>query len=109
MGPLSVYLIDFEILNQYASPEKQVGLTLPDIRIEQNLTAVSWDEGNLYEVPAQTTVYVNISVDMRLAFDRTSLNTLPLREKKVSFQYSYGGPQATLFDVIIPIKVSLFF
>lgn len=108
MSPISVYLLDFKILNQYASPSENVGLTSPDVRIEQNLTAVSWSEELTYEVPSQTIIHVNVSIDMRLAFDRTSLNTVPLREKKLFFQYTYGGPKATVFDVVVPIKVSLF-
>jgi len=106
-GPISVYLMDLTIRNHYELPEKSAGQTLPLVEVSQNLTVAEWGTGKVFEVPAQTTAELLVSVDMRSSLaSATSFNKIPLRNKVIAFGYSYSGPQAKQFEVFVPINVS---
>ncbi len=106
-GPISVYLMDLIIRNHYEFPEKSAGQTLPLVEVSQNLTVAEWGSGKVFEVPAQTTAELLVRVDMRSSLESTtSFNEIPLRKKGIAFVYSYSGPQAKKFGVLVPINVS---
>ena len=107
-GPIRLLLTNLAVTN---SPATQV--THPIVRLEhdavssKNSEKGSVNEKNTWIVGAGVTVKLNITVDMRPALVEPIFEA-PRRPKSVHFQYTYGGPNAKLFPVIIPIQVSFF-
>ena len=70
-GPISTYLMDLSIRNHYEFPEKSSGMTLPLVEMSHNLSTTEWGGSGVFEVPAQSTVEILVSVDMRSSLRST--------------------------------------
>jgi hypothetical protein len=96
-GPIRVFMKNLIITNSKPTAH-------PPITMVHDAKQADFDKNTLV-IPPRSTVTMNITVDMRMVLI-DPIVPAPRRHKAIEFQYTYGGPHASVFSVIIPIQVS---